>query len=129
VVMTQERHHGFWFARFVRESGVMMSLVASVLALTLFTHVATCDPCYDDDVCAAARIDNVAKFAAAKIVEVGKAKGDATVLPVPQRSATAVAILPTAAELHTIGAGFFDISEPLHRNSALAHRRTVVLLV
>jgi hypothetical protein len=127
--MSQERHRNLWFARFARGCNVMMSLFASVLALTLFTHVATCDPCYDDDVCAAARIDNVAKFTVAKIVEIGKAKGDTTVFLQPQRSVSAVAVLPTALEWHAIGAGFSGIQEPLHRNSTLAHRRTVVLLV
>jgi hypothetical protein len=128
--MTQERHRSLWFARFARGSSVMMSLVASVLALTLFTHVVTCDPCYDDDVCAAARIDNVAKFVVAKAIEVDGAKGKHAVPRIPESSAGAIAVLETGWDLRLTDDTASHVSpEPQHRNSALAHRRTVVFLV
>jgi hypothetical protein len=104
--------------------------VAITLAFVIFTHIATCTPCYDDDVCAAARIDHPIQLAIAKIVEAGSPKGKCAAVSVPRQTPTEIVLLESVADFFwKVAVTGQSGSEPSHRNSTLAHRRTVVLLV
>ena len=65
--------------------GWALALLALVLSLSIFTHVVTCAPCYDDDVCASARIDGADQLSATHIVEIGLAaeKAGSEIAPAP----------------------------------------------
>jgi hypothetical protein len=109
----------------------IVGLVASTLALLLATHLVICPPTYDDDVCAAARIDYAVQLAAEKPAEAAKPPSDgpnflaatltASLLAAPWNPPLAA---PAPEQSLTILA-----SRTASRNSALAHRRTVVLIL
>ena len=48
----------------VSRIGWTLALLATVLTLSIFTHVVTCAPCNDDDICASARIDGAEQLSA-----------------------------------------------------------------
>lgn len=109
-----------------------LSVLAScvvTLMLALFTHIVTCAPCYDDDVCASARIEGAfLQVLKAENLDFGKpADGGPSKIFVQTalKLASPVAVPPQAADIQT---GRL-LSENLPRNSALAHRRTVVLVI
>ena len=107
-----------------------VAAIAATLALILFTHVATCLPCYDDDVCAGARIDHVVDLGFAKVVEAGSDKGNCTLISLPDRFHADFVFIESVVGLRpdTSGSSSANRERP-SRNSALEHRRTVVLLI
>jgi hypothetical protein len=116
-----------------RVGGVRLiaGIVASTLALLLATHLVICPPTFDDDVCAAARIDYAVQFAAEKPAEAAKAPGERPNF----LGATLTASLPAASWNPPLAAPAPESSLAMlasptaTRNSALAHRRSVVLIL
>jgi hypothetical protein len=108
----------------------IVGLVASTLALLLATHLVICPPTYDDDVCAAARIDYAVQFAAEKPAEVAKPSGEGPgFLAATLTSSLAAPWNPPLAAPAPESSLAMLASPTATRNSALAHHRTVVLIL
>jgi hypothetical protein len=123
------RRIGSLIGRKIGRTATAASL-AVALALLVVVHVATCSPCYDDDVCASARIDTGVKFAFVKAMQVGDAMPDSASAPPSVRPFAASAILPPAVEFPILLIRLRSrIGHFASRNSSVAHRQTVVLLV
>ena len=109
--------------------GAALISCAFALILALFTHVVSCVPCYDDDVCASARIEGTfLQTLKAETLDVGNAADDGAakvLVRTALETAALLVVLPEAADVQTGR----SLSETLPRNSALAHRRTVVLVI
>ena len=110
--------------------GTKLAGFALTLIFAIFAHVVTCPPCYDDDICASARIDaaHCSTVVHHTIVEVSRGKD---IVPLPLLGASgSKRYAGTAPELHLI---LFEIfsgpSEGRRDFAALAHPRTDVLLI
>ncbi len=113
----------------LRRLGAFSVAVMGALALLLFTHIVMCPPTLDDDVCAAARIDHAVHCTLEKAAHVAKPDGDLPTLLAPEPVQhvavlfAAILALPQPASAHLLR----EARAP-DRSSALAHKRTVVLL-
>ncbi|HJU12066.1 MAG TPA: hypothetical protein VJ728_14375 [Candidatus Binataceae bacterium] len=107
--------------------GFFTGSLMATLALLLFTHIVLCPPTYDDDVCAGARIDKAAHFALDTVVELSKADGrDGAKLISVQLPDARIAI-ESDAVFPAVGVRVRTVDAL--SNTALAHRRTIVLLI
>ena len=105
----------------------MWATLAASLILAIFVHVATCPPCFDN-VCASARTDgSVVKLPITTATDLRNSGDGNSAHPFAALlsgivSAPIEESLPAGSKVRACSL------EPLHRNSALAHRESVVLL-
>ena len=113
---------------FRRLRGLSLAL-SGTLALLLLTHIIMCPPTLDDDVCAAARIDHAVQCTLDKTTHVARPDGDLPTLAVPEPAQQLVAFFAAIFTLpQPVETPFFPGLRVQDRSSALAHKRTVVLL-
>jgi hypothetical protein len=109
----------------------VLAAISGALAFLLLAHISTCLPCYDDDVCASARIDTAQHSSFDQTLDQSDAKLKHKAVPgLPlyvHMAYVAVHLLPErlpAPVQHTSA----DRLEATG-NTSLAHRRVTVLLI
>ena len=114
-----------------RGLGAALVSWAVVLIFTLFAHVITCAPCYDDDVCASARIDgNILQAIDVQTVDVGNSSDGGNTKVIVQPTLELAAVLNSTDLSRAVSAYYASPNREIwHRNSSLAHRQTVVLVI
>ena len=114
-----------------RGLGAILASWIVALLFALFTHVVTCAPCYDDDLCGSARIDaNIQQIIDVHTLDVGNSTdgGYRNVLVPSAFELTALCnstVLSEAVDVRLRS----SVRENIYRNSSLAHRQTVVLVI
>ena len=101
-----------------------------VLTLSIFTHVVTCAPCYDDDVCASARIDGADQLSTTHIAEIGvAAEKDRANFSLPQPFGP-LALAESMRDLQPLDSPPFSLAAAsTSAKDKFSHPRTDVLLI